>query len=125
MSNVYGRATRQKTRFEYKGTISVEDLWDLSVEELDEIYKGLSSQKRQSSEDSLLETKTVENTELNLKIDIVTDIVETKQVELEASKTRAERKAKKEKIMEIIAKKQDSALEEKSIKQLQKEIDSL
>lgn len=124
-TNIFEKATREKFRFEYKGMITVEDLWDLVVTELDEIYKGLNSQKKQQSEDSLLETKTVEDTVLGMKIDIIKYIVETKQEENNKRQLAAERKEKKEKIMEIIARKQDSELEEKSIEELNETLNSL
>ena len=50
-------ATRKKLRFSYKGSISTEDLWDLSLEELDRIFKGLNAKVKQSQEESLLEKK--------------------------------------------------------------------
>lgn len=37
-------AVRNKFRFPFKGVISVEDLWDLSVQQLDGIFKTLKSQ---------------------------------------------------------------------------------
>lgn len=125
MKKIYEKATREKLRFEYKGSITIEDLWDLDVTELDEIYKGLNAQKRQVSEDSLLETKTTEDTVLETKIEIIKHIVETKQKEKNASKLIAEKKEKKEKIMAIIAKKQDSELEEKSADELKEMLNSL
>ena len=123
--DIFEAATRKKFRFEYKGSLSVEDLWDLDLRQLDEIYKGLNSQKKQQSEDSLLETKTVEDTVLEMKIDIIKYIVETKQEEKNKLQLAAERKEKKEKIMAIIARKQDSELEEKSIEELHETLNSL
>ena len=125
MDQMYEKAIREKIRFEYKGLLTIEDLWDLDVTELDEIYKELNAQKRQASEDSLLEAKTVEDDVLIVKIDIIKHIVKTKQEEKNARKLVAERKEKKEKIMTILARKQDSELEEKSSEELQQMVDSL
>jgi len=125
MEQIYEKAAREKLRFEYKGLVTVEDLWDLGVIELDEIYKVLNAQKKQATEDSLLETKTTEDTVLTVKIDIIKHIVETKQEELNVRKQAAEKKEKKEKIMSIIARKQDSELEEKSSDELQEMLNSL
>lgn len=47
VENIFEFATRNKVRFSFKGLISVEDLWDLSLTNLDSIYKELN--KSQSS----------------------------------------------------------------------------
>lgn len=125
MLNIFENATKNKFRFNYKGLVTVEDLWDLDVIELDNIFKELNASKKQLSEDSLLEIETKADTLVNNKIKIIKYIVETKLAEAEARKTLAERKIKKEKIMEILAAKQDDALANKSTKELQKMLNEL
>ena len=39
--NIFEYATKNRLRFPYKGSQSVEDLWALSVEELDKLFKTL------------------------------------------------------------------------------------
>lgn len=41
----------------FKGMISSEDLWDLSVENLDNVFKTLNSEMKKTKEESLLSTK--------------------------------------------------------------------
>jgi len=57
---MFEKAARLKLRFNFKGILSVEDLWDLSLESLDLIYKNLSAEAKKSKEVSLLEIKTKE-----------------------------------------------------------------
>lgn len=52
--NMFEIATRTKMRFPFKGMISVEDLWDLSVQNLDKVFKTLNSQRKEAQEESLL-----------------------------------------------------------------------
>ena len=125
MMNIFETATKESIRFEYKGLSSVEDLWNLEVEELDSIFKKLNAEKKTVTEESLLAVPTKENTLLNTKIKIVIHIVKAKLAELESRSLLAEKKVKKERIMEIMASKQDSELEGKSTKELQKMIDAL
>jgi TRAP-type C4-dicarboxylate transport system substrate-binding protein len=66
MENIFEFALRNKLRFNYRGLITVEDLWDLGAQGLDYIYKGLMSEKRQTETESLIEKKT-ENTMLEAK----------------------------------------------------------
>lgn len=113
-------AVRNKLRFPYKGMVSVEDLWDLSVTELDKVFKALNAQKKQSDEESLLTTKTKEDEILMVQIEIVKYIVHVKQAEKAAREKEAENKAKKQKIMAIIADKEDEALKTASVEDLQK-----
>lgn len=127
MSNneLFIKATREKTRFPYKGLATVEDLWDLSMTELDRIYKSLNAQKKQVEEDSLLDTKSTEDEELTMRIEIVKYIFSVKQEEKKAAETARERKEQKQKIMAILASKQDEALHGKSIEELEKMLDEL
>lgn len=119
-TNIFEYATRNKVRFSYKGMISVEDLWDLGVTELDKIYKALNSQVKQSQEESLLATKSEGDEVLDIQIEIVKYIVYVKLAEKEALAKAADKKAQKQKIMAIIAKKQDESLENASVEDLEK-----
>ena len=125
MEKLFENATRLKVRFEYKGMLSAEELWDLNVKELDDIYKSLNAVKKQTSEESLLGVKTTENALLTLKMDIVKHIVETKLEAAQNAVTKLEKAEKKNKIMAILASKQDSALERKSVKDLNKMLEDL
>ncbi len=91
-------ATRMKYRFTYKGQLSVEDLWDLSLEALDTIFKNLNKEIKASAEESLLNTKTKATEEIENKIEIIKYIVVTKQAE---AKARLDAKAKREKLAKL------------------------
>lgn len=125
VENIFEYATRNKVRFSFRGLISVEDLWDLSLTNLDAIYKDLKKQSKQSEEESLLNIKTQEDELLNVQIEIVKYIVSVKLAEKEAREKASAKKAQKQKIMSIIAAKQDEALQNSSIDDLQKMLDEL
>ena len=116
--DIFKIAIKEKYRWFYKGVISTEDLFDLSLEALDGIYKNLMKQKRTESEESLLSVSK-EDKELNIKIEIVKTIVADKLAEKEKARRSAERKAQNQKILEIMADKKDAALKEKTIEELQ------
>jgi len=123
--NIFEIASRERLRFPFKGLVSTEDLWALPVKDLDLVFKTLNSQLKQSSEESLLDTKTQQDEELETKIEIIKHIVGVKILE-EAAKFRAKKnKEQKQKILEVIASKQDSALEGLSIEELQKMVEEL
>lgn len=123
--NFFEYATRNKMRFNYRGIISVEDLWDLSVTELDKIYKDLNKLVKQSQEESLLTVKSEVNETLEIQIAIVKHIVSVKLEEQFIREKTAAKKEQKQKIMAIMAKKQDESLENASMEELQKMLDDL
>ena len=55
MDNMWIEALKKKYRFEYKGLINVEDLFDLKLEDLDYIYKNLKRNENDLQVDSLLD----------------------------------------------------------------------
>mgnify|MGYP000358550439 FL=1 len=123
--NLFEIATRNRYRFNYKGVMTVEDLWSLRVEDLDAIFKMLNRQKKTADEDSLLATKSAEDQDLANKIDIVRYIVSVKLAEAAERVSAAEKKAQRDKIMEIVAKKKDKALEDMGIEDLMKKLKEL
>ena len=125
VENIFEYATRNKVRFPFKGLISVEDLWDLSLTNLDSIYKVLNKQVKQSDEESLLNVKSQDDEILEVQIAIVKHIVAVKLAEQEAREKASAKKAQKQKIMAIMARKQDEALENSSMEDLQKMLDEL
>lgn len=126
IEKIFELSTREKFRFAYKGSIQVEDLWDLSVEELDKkIFKVLNAELKQGQEESLLDVKTKQNEVLEAKIAIVKYIVGVKQAEIAAKENEKLVQAKRKKIKEILASKQDDALKNKSEKELQEMLSEL
>lgn len=123
--NLFEIATRNRYRFNYKGVMTVEDLWSLRVEDLDAIFKMLNRQKKTADKDSLLATKSAEDQDLANKIDIVRYIVSVKLAEAAERVSAAEKKAQRDKILEIVAKKKDKALEDMGIEDLMKKLEEL
>lgn len=124
-TNIFEYATRNKVRFPFKGVISAEDLWDLSLTNLDSIYKTLNKQMKQSEEESLLKTKATVDEELEVQIAIVKHIVSVKLTEKESAEKALAKKEQKQKIMSILAAKENEALQNSSVEELQKMLDEL
>lgn len=124
-ANIFEVATRNGFRFQYKGMISVEDLWVLNVRELDSIFKGLNSQLKQVQEESLLDVKTKQDQELDMQIEIVKHIVKVKQEEENVRLQAKEQKAKKQKLMEILSEKEDESLKNMSAEEIKKMLNDL
>lgn len=111
-------ATRKKYRFPFRGSITSEDLWDLSLAQLDTVYKTLSKEaKTEKEEESLMDGKKEDQDLLN-KLDIVKRVFNVKKTEAEAAANAMEKKRQKERLLELIAQKQDAALADKSIEEL-------
>lgn len=123
--NLFEVAVREKYRFPYRGSIATEDLWDLSVTNLDTVFKALNAQAKQSQEESLLQQRNKEDEVLDRKIEIVKYIVAVKQAEKQAAMDAAEKRAQKQRIMEILANKEDAELQNKSPEELRKMLEEM
>lgn len=123
--NMFEVAVKSKLRFPFRGQITVEDLFDLSVQNLDSVFKTLNSQVKQAKEESLLNTKTKEDETLELQIEIVKYIVGLKLEEENTRLKAKENREKKQKLYSILAAKQEADLQNKSSEEIQKMIDEL
>ena len=118
-------ATKKKFRFPFKGQISTEDLWDLTADQLDSVYKTLSREKKVLDEPSLATEANETDNDLELKISIVKHIYAAKEDEKKQRVRRAEILAQKRRLRDLIADKKDEALKNMSVEDLQKMLDSI
>lgn len=123
--NLFELATRSKFRYAYKGTISVEDLWDLSAEALDVIYRQLNAEAKTRSEESLLNTKSKADNLLEAKIEIVKYIFMVKVAESAKAAEAKKKREEKARLLNLLAEKQDEALAAKSADEIRKMIEDL
>lgn len=125
---MFAFATKKKIRFETsKGLLSVEDLWDLPLTSdngrpnLDDIAKGIYKAMKEGEEVSFVKSNAASNAAFNVlktKFDIVKYIIDVKLAEAEAAKKAKETKARNQRILELIAQKEDEALASKSKEEL-------
>jgi hypothetical protein len=116
---VFEKATRKKLRFyTTQGTLSVEDLWDLSLEDLDSLYCQLSQEKKETETEGLLESSKVDKT-LQLRMDLVKHVFNYKQAAAEANARRLATRQRNQRILALIEQKGDEELAAKSVEELQ------
>jgi hypothetical protein len=118
--NIFEVATKCKYRFPYKGMISVEDLWTLNMKALDEVFKALNAELKITNEESLLSEKSPADEEVENKIAIVKHIYNCKVQEQNERLLANEKRKRDQKIMSIIARKEDAELENMSKEDLLK-----
>jgi len=117
---MYKQASKLKLRFQTTvGNLSVENLWDLSLENLDSLAVSLEEEYKKSGKKSFLVAKSEKDKTSKLRFDIVLDILTTKVEEANAAAKVQEDKEHNNKIIALIAEKQDESLKGKSIKQLE------
>lgn len=129
-NNMFEMASQFKFRYPWKGMITTEDLWDLNQGQLDAVYQTLSKELKVCQEgDSLLSAKPAnlfdKEQDLTARIEVVKYIFNCKQQASELHRMEAERAAKKQHILEILAAKQENALQNMSEKDLKKMLDDL
>lgn len=126
METKFEKASRIKLRFKSdKGSLTVEQLWDLTLEELNSIAIALNKTLKDAKEEDFLKTKSVEDTKTKLAFDIVLYILETKKAEMDKKKEDRDKKAKKEKLLEILDKKREDSLHNLSEEELLKKLNEL
>ena len=124
-TNIFEAASKNKYRYPYKGMITTEDLWDLTPAQLDIVYKALNKGVSEAQVSSLMCKVTEVDAELLNKIEIVKYIFNAKEAEAEARKNDAAKHAKKQRILDILAQKQEDALHSMSEDELKKMLDEL
>lgn len=123
---MYKQALKLKLRFNtQKGNLSVEDLWDLSLNQLNTIAKNLNRSLKQESEEDFLDEKPEASKIVKLQFDIVLDVLNTKKEEKKAAEMKEENAARKQQLLTLLEKKQLQSLENLSEAELLEKIQAL
>jgi hypothetical protein len=118
--NIFEQASRLKLRFAYKGSLSVEDLWDLSDNVLDGIFVMLDEQAETLGRKSLLNKRSKTDKVLALKLKIVEHVFNVKEQEKEARRVASENRAERQEILEVVAEMEKDELRKTPIAKLKK-----
>lgn len=128
---MFKKALQLKLRFDTaKGQLTVEDLFDLpltseSKVSLNGIAISVNRELQASQEKSFVDTKSSGNATLELGLEILKEVIADRIEHNEIERTAAGRKQNKEKLMSILADKQDEDLKGKSAAEIQGMIDAL
>ena len=116
--DIFKYAVKNKMRFSYKGVCTVEDLYDIPLSGLDKMYWELKKQQKNFGEDSLLNKKSSEEKEIGIKIEIIESIVADRLADIDRAKKVQQTRERNRRIAQIIADKEDAALNDMSLEDL-------
>lgn len=116
--DIFKYAVKNKMRFSYKGVCTVEDLYDIPLSGLDKMYGELKKQQKGFGEDSLLNKKSSEEKEVGIKIEIIENIVADRLADIDKAKKAQQTRERNRRIAQIIADKEDAALNDMSLEDL-------
>ena len=126
--SIFEQATRSKLRFSTtKGMLTVEDLWDLPLVSmsgaqvnLDDMARVAYKEMEESACQSFVQKASKISETAKLRFDIIKHIIDVKLAERDAAIERSEKAVKKQRILELIATKEEESLAGKSLEELQK-----
>ena len=122
---MFEQATKMKLRFKVaNGVLTTEDLWELSLDNLNNLARDLSKQLK-GIEENFIEEKSNADARLELMFSVVKRVIERR---LQAKKESIERQAKEQRRAEIMSILENKEMEEwkaKSKEELLKELQAL
>lgn len=135
MTEIYKFAAMNGLRFPSKrGDLTVEQLFQLPLKtttlngvDLNGIAIGINNQLKQVGEESFVEDTSSDpkKTALQVSLEIVKDVIKTKQEENKALLAKRERAEQRKKILDAMAAKKDAALTTASMEDLEKQLAAL
>lgn len=130
--NIFEIATRKKLRFvSQRGILSIEDLWDLPLQsknmvDLDSIARHVNRELKSLGEESFIgNTKTNQQYLLELSLDILKHIIAVKIKERDTAAALKDRAAERNRLLEILERKENQELEGMSKEDILKRLEAL
>lgn len=131
--DLYKYAAQTRLRFpSAKGQLTAEQLFDLPLRsiagaDLDSVAKGINAQLKQAGEESFVEDTSADpkKTALKAALDLVKDVIATKQAENRAQLAKAQKAVERKKLLDVIAAKKDEQLSKASLEELERKLAEL
>lgn len=129
--DIFLQASRARIRFASpKGFLETEDLWDLPLSStvpgkanLDDVARDLHRQLKEKEEISFVTKGTKPDGLLQLQFDVVKVVIDTRLAENEAAAIARVKAEKRQKLLELIARKEDDQLSATSLEELRAMLD--
>lgn len=132
IENLFQQAARQKFRFlSIKGDLTVEQLWDMPLTarggfDLDNVAKQVAAELKAAGEESFVQKNSnPAKAKLEAKLEIVKHIISTKLEEAERAVKADQRSEERQKLLAVLDRKQNAALEELTPEELQARLAAL
>ncbi len=131
-TNIFEYASRNKLRFvSARGELTAEQLWDVPLRSKDDfnlnaVAKVANDAVKAANEENFIETsRTAAHVKVEMVLDVVKRVIEVKLADENVAKKRSDNKIKKERLLAVLAEKQDGKLSELSERELKKQIAEL
>lgn len=131
-TSIFEYATRNKIRFaSSRGELTIEQLWEVPLRSKDDfnlnaVAQAANKALKAASEESFVETaRTAIHVRLETTLEVVKHVIGVKLAEEEAAEKRAANKLEKERLLAILAEKQDGKLSALSENEIKKRIAAL
>ena len=123
---MYKKALRTKMRFSTtKGKLTTEDLFDLSLVDLNNLALVLDKKLSETPRKSFISDIAPDTQEDELRFNIVKDIITLKLAERNAAQNAKAKAAEKAQLMEILHRKKNEALENLSVAEIEAKLAEL
>ena len=130
--SIFEQATRKALRFpSIRGELTTEQLWQLPLQaktgfDLDSVAKQVNSELKAVTEESFVSTShSPAKDKFELMLTVVKHIIQVKLAEAENLKSMAEKEAKRQKLLQALARHQDAALEAMTPEELEAQLKAL
>ena len=126
IENLFQLASRQKFRFQsIKGELTTEQLWDLPLTarggfDLDSVAKQVAAELKAAGEESFVKKNSNPvKTKLEAKLEIVKHVIAAKLEDAEKATKASQNQEERQRLLAVLNRKQDAALEELTPEQIQ------
>lgn len=132
-TDLFQKATQNHYRYQSAfGILTTEDLWELPLldrnkngGDLNTIAKTISRSLRAAQEEDFVSARTPDSQGLEDRLEVVKRIIEVKQQQQEEARNAVARAAQRQKLLGVLADKQDEELRGMSKEEIQSMIDSM